>query len=75
MGIEKTVDRLGRIVLPKEYRQRLGINTDDKVIISFVNDKISISPAKNICALCGVDIVNTGSLRICDACIKQIKEN
>ena len=74
MGIEKIVDKLGRIVLPIEYRQQLGINTDDKVIVSLVDNKISISPIKRVCALCGAEILNTEGVRVCEACTKIIKE-
>ena len=74
MGIEKIVDKLGRIVLPIEYRQQLGINTDDKVIVSLVDNQISISPIKSVCALCGAEILNAEGLRVCEACTKIIKE-
>ena len=33
-GIEKEVDKLGRIVLPVKFRAQLGIKTEEKVLVS-----------------------------------------
>ena len=32
VGIIKEVDRLGRIVIPKEYRERFGLNENVEII-------------------------------------------
>lgn len=40
MQITKKVDILGRIVLPKSYREQLKINTHDKIMICTVNKDI-----------------------------------
>ena len=73
-GIERSIDKLGRIVLPMEYREKLGIKTDDKIIISLDNGVIILSPAKRMCALCGKEIGISKEMRICDLCVKKIKE-
>jgi bifunctional DNA-binding transcriptional regulator/antitoxin component of YhaV-PrlF toxin-antitoxin module len=74
-GIERNVDKLGRIVLPIKYRERLEINTDDKVIVSLDEGVITISPSKNVCALCGREIQSFCRLRVCRECVKKIKED
>ena len=73
-GIERSIDKLGRIILPIEYREKLGIKTDDKIIISLDNGLIILSPYKRMCALCGKEISDSKQMRICDLCIKKIKE-
>ncbi|MBQ7344414.1 MAG: AbrB/MazE/SpoVT family DNA-binding domain-containing protein [Clostridia bacterium] len=73
-GIERSVDKLGRIVLPIKYREKLGIKTDDKVIISLEKGMITVSPAEGVCALCGAEITESCRLRVCRTCIKRIKE-
>ncbi len=73
-GIERAVDKLGRIVLPIKYREKLGIKTDDKVIISLEDGIITVSPTEGVCALCGAGIKESCKLRVCRACIKRIKE-
>ena len=55
-GIERSVDDLGRIVLPIKYRKRLGICSNDKVIVDVDRGVITISPMKGVCALCGESV-------------------
>ena len=74
MSIERSIDKLGRIVLPIKYREKLGIKTDDKVIINLDGETITVSPAKSVCALCGNSISKPGNIRICNACVNKIKE-
>ena len=73
-GIERNVDKLGRIVLPKKYRQKLGIQPDDKVIVRLDKGVITVSPSKRICALCGGEVKAASIQRICDLCIQEIKD-
>ncbi len=73
-GIEKEIDKLGRIVLPKTYRNILGLKSNDKVMVSLENSTIIISANENICALCGERIENPQEIRLCDLCISKIKK-
>ena len=73
MSIERSVDKLGRVVLPIKYREKLGIKADDKVIIDLDGDTIMISPTKSICALCGDIIADPENMRICDTCLSKIR--
>lgn len=42
----RTVDELGRVVLPYELRKSLGINEKDKVEISTIDGNIVLKPIK-----------------------------
>ena len=72
-GINRRVDKLGRIVLPKGYREQLGLGENSKVNISIKGRTISITPADVKCIICGnVDnIVST--LNLCSECINRVK--
>lgn len=74
-GIERSVDKLGRIVLPIKYRKKLGIEADDTVIVSLDEGVITVAPTKKICALCGKHTLNSLETRICDLCIQKINES
>lgn len=47
-GIEKEVDNLGRVVIPMEFRKRLGIVSNSKVMVSLEGDIIVFSPLREI---------------------------
>ena len=73
-GIERSIDKLGRIVLPISFREQLGLNTEDKILVTLENGKIILSPSKTICAVCGNDILESSDIQICSRCIKIVKE-
>jgi AbrB family looped-hinge helix DNA binding protein len=45
-GIERMVDDLGRIVIPRDYRQQLGIKEGQKLEIVIINDFLVIGKAR-----------------------------
>ena len=76
-GIVRGIDSLGRIVLPKELRTSMRLDTDTKLEIFVDGDAIILKkhrPAGS-CDFCGeVDenAVQFGSYRICSACRRKI---
>ena len=74
-GIEKSVDNLGRVVLPMKFRKKLGLTTDSKVLLSLTEDSISITPIEQRCALCEGKVPENQNLRICPKCVKKIKNS
>ena len=72
---ERKIDELGRIVLPAEIRQKLGITVKSAIGIYEDNGKIVLCKAEPSCRLCGgTDAVNT-ELHICSDCIAEIKKH
>ena len=72
-GIEREIDRLGRVVIPIEFRKKLGIEFNSKVLISLSNGEIIITAQKSHCALCGKEIdANYHELQLCGKCIDKI---
>lgn len=52
-GITRKVDDLGRVVLPSELRESLGINTQDKLEIYIDGEKIILTKRTETCIVCG----------------------
>ena len=73
-GIEKEVDALGRVVLPKNFRTRLGIDTNTKVIISIDGEGLNIKPTQSTCAICKKHTEIIAELKICTDCFENIKK-
>ena len=73
-GIEKEVDNLGRIVIPMEYRRVTGVDVNSRVLLSWTDDILTISPLDRHCALCGERIKPAREIRLCDECIEKAKQ-
>lgn len=44
-GMRTTIDRAGRVVIPKDLRLRLGLSGGDEVEISLEGERIELAPA------------------------------
>jgi transcriptional pleiotropic regulator of transition state genes len=71
-GIVRKVDDLGRVVLPKELRNTLGIDQKDPIEIFVDGDRIVLKKYEPGCVMC--DNVNDTQLLhgklICATCIQ-----
>ncbi|MBQ3081668.1 MAG: AbrB/MazE/SpoVT family DNA-binding domain-containing protein [Clostridia bacterium] len=71
--IIRQVDETGRIVLPKPFREMLGLEIKDEVILSLNGDAITVRKFSSSCAFCGEDhAVDYKGVLICADCAKQI---
>lgn len=52
-GIVRNIDELGRMVVPKEIRERLGIANNDPVEIFVRDDEIIMKKYFPVCHFCG----------------------
>ncbi|MEE3429178.1 MAG: AbrB/MazE/SpoVT family DNA-binding domain-containing protein [Ruminococcus sp.] len=70
----KKIDDVGRVVLPKDVREELGLRINDMIKIDVEKDTIVIRKAEESCVFCG----KNGSLKhymgktVCANCIKQL---
>ncbi len=75
-GIVRNIDELGRVVVPKEIRKKLGISNTDPVEIYVEGNKIILEKYLPVCHFCG----SSDSLReykdknICLSCIEELKK-
>lgn len=76
-GIVRKMDELGRVVLPKELRDRFGIADKDPVEIFVDGDRIILQKYMPGCAMCGENPgvlslhQRTGKM-ICKLCIEDM---
>lgn len=73
-GIVRNIDELGRIVVPKEIRQRFGIAKNDPVEIYVENECIILRKYTPVCHFCGSTegISEYKDKCICRECIEEI---
>ncbi|MBQ2945980.1 MAG: AbrB/MazE/SpoVT family DNA-binding domain-containing protein [Clostridia bacterium] len=74
-GIVRKVDELGRVVVPIEIRNALGIQSGDGLEIFVEGDKVILVRAADKCSVCGGEtgLIEFGNKFICIDCIQKIK--
>ncbi len=74
-GVVRSVDALGRIVIPMEFRRTLGIGVRDPLSISVDGERIVISRHHDACVMCGSmdDILRLRDRAICPECVAAVK--
>ncbi len=74
LGIERSIDDLGRVVLPKEMRDKLQFKKNQAVNIKLFNNYIQIEKSKSTCLFCGSEenIEYYNDFPICNSCLKEI---
>jgi transcriptional pleiotropic regulator of transition state genes len=73
-GIVRNIDELGRIVVPKEIRNRLGIAKNDPVDIYVDGDSIILKKYAPLCHFCGSgeDVIEFKDKTVCLACVGEL---
>ena len=72
----KKLDELGRIVLPKDIREKIAVTPGEMLKLDVEGDRIVITKAEKNCIFCG----KTGDLRtlegkiVCKNCIKKLNQ-
>ena len=72
-GIEREVDKLGRVVLPMDFRKKLGIERSSKVLITMNEDTVLIKASERLCAMCKKQVEINSDLGLCPSCIEKVK--
>jgi transcriptional pleiotropic regulator of transition state genes len=73
-GVSRTVDRLGRVVIPVEFRRSLGIGDGDLVEISLEADRVVLAKVGRSCVFCGStsDLREHRSRPVCARCVAEL---
>ncbi len=73
-GIVRRIDPLGRIVIPKELRETLGIDEAPVEIFADI-DSIVIKKYQHRCLFCGSDeaVFTYKDKLICNECLEELK--
>lgn len=74
-GVQRSLDELGRITLPKEIRRHLSIPTGTPLLIHVEGNKIILEKSSAACAICGSidDVREFNGKGVCYHCIEQIR--
>ena len=73
--VERRIDKLGRIVLPMDFRRALGLEGEVEVVLDICGNAIVVKAADTACRLCGSTHKVSKHLKICHECITRIKSN
>lgn len=74
-GVERKLDELGRVVIPKEIRRNLTIPEGTPLMIYVEGNKIILEKSQGTCAICGStdSVVDVNGKSVCRKCINDIK--
>lgn len=74
-GVVRPVDRMGRVVIPKEIRNQLGIENDvDSFEIYTEDDKVILKKFVPSCVFCqsSENIIEFSGYNVCSSCIDKL---
>ena len=74
-GMVRKIDELGRIVMPAEIRQTLGLQVRDAMEIFIDGDRVILQKYQPSCIFCANadDLVYYEGKRICPECLSKLK--
>ena len=73
-GMSRKVDELGRIVIPKEIRNKFDIKTNDRMDIYVENNIISLVKDSKKCIFCSStkDLIDHNNKQVCNKCMQKL---
>ena len=73
-GVIRRIDELGRIVIPKEIRKKLGINIKDHMEIYADFNSITFRKVEDKCVFCGEskNLISFKEKLICKKCFDSL---
>ena len=74
-GIIRHIDELGRIVIPKEMRRKMDIESGDEIEFFAEDDRIVLRKYQPSCLFCGSEtvLVEYKGKRLCTDCVAEMK--
>ena len=74
-GIVRNIDELGRVVIPKELRNKMDMHEGSAVEFFTEDGKICLRRFYRGCHFCGgnVDVIEFKDKLVCDACLQELK--
>ena len=75
-GMVRKIDELGRIVMPAEIRQTLGLEVRDAMEIFIDGERVILQKYQPSCIFCtnADDLIDFGGKRICPECLAKLKK-
>ena len=69
--VVRRVDKLGRIVLPRDFRKALLIALEDEILLNLSNGEITIKKNGHYCKICGQEITADARIHLCKKCAED----
>ena len=76
-GIERKLDNLGRIVIPKQIRKKMRLKEGDKLKIYTKGNKVFLYKEIKSCDFCNntKDLFEFENKKICKNCLQNMSKN
>ncbi|QST03062.1 AbrB/MazE/SpoVT family DNA-binding domain-containing protein (plasmid) [Pontibacillus sp. ALD_SL1] len=76
IGIGKKIDDLGRVLIPAEIRESLGIEKQDSLIISVRDGSIILTKQWDSCIICDSQkgLLKIKTKYVCSSCARKVNE-
>lgn len=76
LGIVRKLDRLGRVVIPKELRKSLSIKEGDSMEVFMDGDKVVLQKYQSSCIFCknADDLIDMEDKKVCRNCINEMSK-
>lgn len=73
-GVIRTIDKLGRIVIPKSMCKALGIRAEDELDVTMEGERIILQKCRGGCVFCGSSdrLVVFNGRKVCSSCVDSI---
>lgn len=71
--VNRKIDELGRVVIPRDYREALDLTPQTPLTMELVGESIVIKRRTHSCALCGTEIAEDAAISLCAKCIRKVK--
>ena len=68
----RKIDRLGRIVIPQELREKYGLTDGTKIDFLDTGEGVTVISAEPFCRLCRAKIPDGRTIPLCEKCISEI---
>lgn len=74
-GIVRRLDDLGRVVIPKEIRRRIGVAEGDPMEILVSGNQVILEKYESGCTFCGSheDVITFKGKGICSGCRQEVR--
>ncbi len=73
LGISRPIDKMGRVVIPRELRRTLGLEFGDRLEVYIDGDSVVFRKNDKRCTLCGSTRSLTTDGKVCIPCLKKYK--
>ncbi len=72
--MKRCIDKLGRITIPKDFREKIGLEEGAEISLCQSGDKIVISKKETKCVICKSKKLPDVYAKVCEKCFVKLKE-